>query len=270
MKKFYIYAYFFKSTDKVFYIGKGTGNRYLDTIHSRNDYFKNIVSKYSSDIDVKLLFENLEETEAFDLERKLIHEYWDKGECKANFHEGGYGGNTGNYDSPQRHEKLSKFAKTRVGKLNPMYGKTHSPETRKFLSEINKGRKLTEEHKAKLIAANTGRKKTEEELRKLSIANKGRKMTVEEYNKMMDRDCPYEYLVYFNDELIYRCLGHTKLYRYCKDKFNISRTIISQILNSSWIPKFSKHMYLKSLKIERLNRTHNGVSTNPDECKDVE
>ena len=270
MKKFYIYAYFFKSTDEIFYIGKGTGKRYLDTVHSRNDYFKNIISKYPTDVDVKLLFENLEESAAFNLERQLIKEYWYKGECKANFHEGGCGGNTGNYNSPQRHEKLSKFASARIGKLNPMYGKTHSLETRKKLSEINKGRHLSPEHISKLIAANTGRIKTEDELRKLSIAHKGKRLSEDAYNKMMDKDCPYEYFVYYNDALVYTCLGHTKLYKYCKDNFNISRTIIEQLLKNSWEPKFQKHMHLKSLKIRRELRTHNSVSTNPDECKDVE
>lgn len=47
-----------------------------------------------------------------------------------------------------------------------MYGKTHSPETKKLLSDINKGKHLSPEHKAKLIAANTGRVKTLEERQK--------------------------------------------------------------------------------------------------------
>jgi hypothetical protein len=99
---------------------------------------------------------------------------------------------------------------------------------------------------------------------------KEKKLSEDAYNKMMDRDCPYEYFVYYNDILVYTCLGHTKLYKYCKDNFNISRTIIEQLLKNSWEPKFQKHMHLKSLKIRREKRTHNSVSTNPDECKDVE
>lgn len=87
---------------------------------------------------------------------------------------------------------------------------------------------------------------------------------------MMDKDCPYEYIVYFNNSEVYRCLGHTKLEKYCKENFNISRTIMLNLVRRSWKPKFKKHMWLSSLKIERLDRIHNSVSTNPDECKDVE
>ena len=269
MKTFYIYAYYFKSTNEIFYIGKGTGNRYLDIVHSRNEYFKNIISKYFDDVNVKLLYENLEEDKAFELEKKLIKEYWGKGECKANFHEGGCGGNTGNYDSPIRHEKLSKFAKSRKGELNPMYGKTHSEKTKKLLSEINKGKVLSPEHKAKLIAANTGRIKTEEERKTLSILNKGKKLSEKTYNKMMDKICPYEYVVYFNGSDVYSCLGHSNLEKYCKENFNISRSIMFDLIRKDWKPKFKKHMHLSSLKIERIYRIHNSVSTNPDECKDV-
>ena len=83
---------------------------------------------------------NLTEKESLELERKLIYEFWDKGECRANFHEGGCGGNTGMYDSPERSRKLSEYGKKRVGDKNIMWGKTHTPESRKRISEANKGK----------------------------------------------------------------------------------------------------------------------------------
>ena len=41
-------------------------------------------------------------------------------------------------------------------------------------------------------------------------------------------------------------------------------------MKQEWIPKFNKHQYLKSLKIIVEKDKFKGVSTNPDECKDVE
>ena len=42
MNNFYIYFWFYKNTDEVFYIGKGKGNRFLERKAHRNEYFKNI------------------------------------------------------------------------------------------------------------------------------------------------------------------------------------------------------------------------------------
>ena len=38
-KKYYVYKWFIESTGEVFYIGKGSGNRYKD-IYKRNQIFK--------------------------------------------------------------------------------------------------------------------------------------------------------------------------------------------------------------------------------------
>lgn len=117
--KYYIYAWYYINTNEIFYIGKGSNNRYIDTKGSRNDYFKNIIQKEGNNVNVKKLYENLSEEESYKLERELIHKYWDKGECKANFHEGGRGGNHGNYNENMR-KKLSEFASTRTGEKNSM------------------------------------------------------------------------------------------------------------------------------------------------------
>ncbi len=59
------------------------------------------------------------------------------------------------------------------GTNNPMYGRKHSEETRKKLSEANKGKKLSEETKKKLSEANKGKKLSEETKKKLSEVQKG-------------------------------------------------------------------------------------------------
>ena len=268
-RKYYVYMWYFKDTNIVFHIGKGCGNRYLDIKTHRNQYFQNIISKYHDNVDVKKYAENLTNEEACSLERKLIHEYWAKGECKTNFHEGGLGGNTGNYDSIERSRKLSEFAKTRTGDKNPMWHHVYTEETLRKIGAVQKGKKLSPEHIQKLKEANTGRKKTTEELLKLSLNNKGKhfkSLNKEAYEKMMDKDCPYHYYVELNGELIFDDISSTKMEKFCETTLHISRTIIYQCIQSNWSPKFKRHQHLKTLKIYRIKRS---VSTNPDECKGV-
>ena len=253
-RRFYVYMWYFKNTNKVFHIGKGTGNRYKNTSTHRNKYFKNIIAKYKNEVDVRIYEDNLTEQEAWDLEKKLIILYKSEGECETNFHEGGCGGFTGNYNNPERSRKISESASKRVGKLNPMYNKHHSEKTKQILSQKNKGKKLTKDHIDKLIKSNLGRKKTEKELDFIKNLNKGKPMSKEIKDKMMDSLCPFEYIIMFNNVEVYRCLGHTELYKYCKKTYNISRTIIEQIINKTWIPKFTKHKYLAALNIIKIER----------------
>jgi len=71
-----------------------------------------------------------------------------------------------------------------IGKTHPMYGKKHSKETRKKMSESHKGKytgenhpnygkTISEEHKKKLREAHTGRKLSKEHKKKMSEARKG-------------------------------------------------------------------------------------------------
>ena len=144
-----------------------------------------------------------------------------------------------------------------------MFGKTHTDEVKQYLREINQGKKLTEEHRLKLIAANTGRKKSDKEIEDIKKRMKGRKMRQQTHDLMMDSLCPYEYQIWFDGKMIKSCLGHTALYGFCKKQFNVSRTIVDQIKLGKWKPKFNKHMYLQNLQIKVIDRR---VSTKDDEC----
>ena len=42
---YYIYAWYYKNTGEIFYIGKGSRGRWKDVVNHRNQYFKNINSK---------------------------------------------------------------------------------------------------------------------------------------------------------------------------------------------------------------------------------
>ena len=172
---YYVYAWYYVSTGEIFYIGKGKNDRYKERKIHRNRYFVNILNKHGDEVDVKILENGLTEENALLHEKLLINQYWETGQCKANLHEGGCGGNTGNYDSVERSRKLSESAKKRTGPKNGMYGRTHSAEARLKMRLANIGRHLSEDHRQKLRIANTGRIKTESELKKISIAHKGRK-----------------------------------------------------------------------------------------------
>lgn len=253
-KEFYVYRWYYINTNETFHIGKGKGQRYKEKKQSRNQFFKNIINKEKDNVTSEILVNNLTEQEAWDLEKQLIAEYKSKGECKTNFHEGGRGGNTGNYNNPERSRKISEAAKKRIGKLNPMYGKHHTEETKQKLREINLGKKLTPEHIEKLKEANRGRKKTKAEIDFISNLNKGKKMSQETKAKMMNSLCPYRYQIYLNNKLQYTCLGHTELQKYCKEKFNISRTIIEKVVTKTWKPTFNKHKWLETLEILKIER----------------
>ena len=253
-KEFYVYRWYYINTNETFHIGKGKGQRYKEKKQSRNQFFKNIINKEKDNVTSEILVNNLTEQEAWDLEKQLIAEYKSKGECKTNFHEGGRGGNTGNYNNPERSRKISEAAKKRIGKLNPMYGKHHTEETKQKLREINLGKKLTPEHIEKLKEANRGRKKTKAEIDFISNLNKGKKMSQETKAKMMNSLCPYRYQICLNNKLQYTCLGHTELQKYCKEKFNISRTIIEKVITKTWKPTFNKHKWLETLEILKIER----------------
>ena len=85
--------------------------------------------------------------------------------------------------SAEHRRKLSEASK---GENNPFYGKTHSAETRRKLSQANKGRKQSAEHRRKNSEAQRGRTVSTETRRKLSEAHKGRTFSAETLRKMSE------------------------------------------------------------------------------------
>lgn len=82
---------------------------------------------------------------------------------------------TGVFVGVTKGNKLTTEHKNKIGKSgkdNPFYGKTHTPEVKKILSEANKGRKLSHAHIEKLKESNR-KQKTEEHKNKISESNKG-------------------------------------------------------------------------------------------------
>lgn len=86
---FYVYKWFNKNTKEIFYIGKGSKNRYK-TIRKRNKLFLEYIKNNECDVEIVQYFEN--EEEAFKKEYELICHYKKIGQCKCNLDNGGKGG----------------------------------------------------------------------------------------------------------------------------------------------------------------------------------
>lgn len=69
---------------------------------------------------------------------------------------------------------------------HPYWGKPHSEETRKKLSEAKRGRVLTDEHKEKLRQAHLGKKQTPEHIKHATDAKRGRVLSDETKNKLSE------------------------------------------------------------------------------------
>ena len=70
------------------------------------------------------------------------------------------------------------------GESHPMYGKHHSDESKKKMSEVRKGKPKTEEWRKRIGEANKGKKMSEEARRKMSEARKGKHLSEEHKKKI--------------------------------------------------------------------------------------
>lgn len=71
-KRFYVYEWYIIDTNEVFYVGKGTGNRYKQ-IKGRNRYFQCMFSSHNC--NVRKIQDGLNEIDAFNLEIETIKYY---------------------------------------------------------------------------------------------------------------------------------------------------------------------------------------------------
>jgi hypothetical protein len=85
-----------------------------------------------------------------------------------------------------KHSKkaLAEMSISRMGALNPMYGRDFSEEHRQRLSASNSGRLHTEETKKKIGDANRGRVMSIEARMRLSVARTGREISLEEFVRL--------------------------------------------------------------------------------------
>lgn len=120
--KFYVYQWVNDDTGEIFYVGKGSGNRYKESRKSRrNQYFSRYIKKHPN-CHSEIILYNLDEQTSYQEEKRIISEYLQKGYRLTNLDEGGRAGGR----SP--------------GEANGMYGKTHTPEAIQKIKEANYGK----------------------------------------------------------------------------------------------------------------------------------
>ena len=95
---FYVYEWFIKSTNEIFYVGKGSGRRYKVRKHNR--FFNDVVKNNDCDSRIVKTFQTEEEAFAYEYER--IHKLQEKGLCKCNISSGGNGGTVKWWDEARR------------------------------------------------------------------------------------------------------------------------------------------------------------------------
>ena len=137
--KYYVYEHYYiiNENKKVIYVGKGSKNRCYDFVR-RNDKWKDYVNENGLPLVNIVKYFN-EEKDAYDFERKLRNEYYDKNECmcckdvnlmgeNSYWHKNGVSEEirekirktlTGRKRSEEERLKISKATS---GKNNPNYG----------------------------------------------------------------------------------------------------------------------------------------------------
>ena len=113
-QSYYVYAHRRCSDDKIFYVGKGCGARAW-VLSGRNTYWQRVAEKHGYYVDI--VFGELTEDEAYELEYNTILELQYFQEPLTNLTDGGVGGK-----NPSQ-ETRNKQSIAKKGKKPPNYGK---------------------------------------------------------------------------------------------------------------------------------------------------
>ncbi len=141
---FIVYAHVRRDTGKIFYVGKGTNHR-LKQRSNRNPHWHHIVNK-SGGFDVVILRDGMTEGDALAFEIAEIKRLRESGVALCNMTDGGDG--ISGYKFPP--EALARMSLCRKGRPAPNKGKSPSQEAREKMRQAKLGRKLSEDHRAKL------------------------------------------------------------------------------------------------------------------------
>jgi hypothetical protein len=221
--KFYVYVLIDPITDKVFYVGKGTGNRLREhkkeAVNKKhyNKHLENTILKILStgnDLKYDKIFSTDIEEEAFIKEIETILFFGLSNLC--NLTEGGEG-SSGYKHTEEAIEKMKAFVSQRdwngknnpnygggnwteetkkrfseyqkvnlLGEKNPFFGKNHSDIARAKMSKYHKGKILTEVHKLKISEnhAFKGKKRPEHSIKMSGENNPKAKLTFEIVNEI--------------------------------------------------------------------------------------
>lgn len=123
MKMFYVYEWFNKKTNYVFYVGKGCRKRFCQTAQ-RNRLFKNYIKQNDCDCRIIKNFDNEEDAFAFEHERIMVLKA--QGQAHCNLDHGGVGGHHFAWTAEMRKYKSvynpmkEEYQRARMSKNNPM------------------------------------------------------------------------------------------------------------------------------------------------------
>lgn len=138
-KKYYVYAWFYKQSGKIFYIGKGTKYRYRS---KKRDNKKLVEIINSNECDSIILKGNLDEKEAFECEKEMITKYRELGHPLINIQDGGHlpPNHSGVHRTYETKEKMSTSMKRHYDN-HPELRKEASDKMKEFL-KTEKGKEF--------------------------------------------------------------------------------------------------------------------------------
>jgi hypothetical protein len=163
--KYYIYEYTRLDTGEVFYVGKGSENRYL-SLRGRNHKFINVIS--SIEYKVEKVLEGLTEEDAYEAEVSFIAYRRSIGQSSCNIADGGV--KTIFFRDEEYRRKMSIIKKEYMS--NPENRKKISEATKKGMTELVKAR-LSGIKKGKL-SKRKGTTHSIESKKKISLSGIGR------------------------------------------------------------------------------------------------
>jgi DNA-binding XRE family transcriptional regulator len=168
-KRYYVYGLYDPKKKLPFYIGKGTGKR--KTAHFRkhekgyNNHKDNKIQKIEEQGRTpysKVIYDKLTEAKAYDREWALIHILKNHPKCNLTNINTSWGSSPPKLKGKENPNYGKQFIDNSgknnpmygvTGKDHPRYGKTHSEETKKKISETQRGNSLSEETKEKVSKA---------------------------------------------------------------------------------------------------------------------
>lgn len=184
MKTYKVYYLKNKINNKVYFgvtSADNPENRWKELYrHNNNKLHQDLLEYGLNNFDKDIIKEFNNSKEALKLESEFITKYDTTNSLK------GYNIFTNKENSHHNSEYLENLSKRTSGKNNPRYGVALSEETRKKISESEKGRILSEETKQKISKANKNKIISEETRQKLSKALKGRQFSEETKKKMSE------------------------------------------------------------------------------------
>lgn len=158
---YYVYAHIKRTNNDIFYIGKGKGKRAW-IIKGRSKYWNNIINKH--EYYIKILKENLSETDALILEKQYISQL----NNLCNLTKGGEGISGFKFSNESKLKKSKsalgntyKLGKTSLGSgrnkgiISPFLGKHHTNESKEKIRKNNSNKNKTESHKCNISISNS-------------------------------------------------------------------------------------------------------------------